>query len=238
LKAAFADINIAKGGSVYSVTSREFMSKSIELGSAVIESLSTESATEIAKEYAEIGLDAVLSEGLLKDIPVVNTLVALGKLGVSINDRILIKKLLAFLSKFQAVAPQKRMEMVRKLESDSAYGRKVGEHVIELLDRIESHLKPPMVALVFKAYLASSIDGGMLHRLNNSIERIPLFEIPNIRRFNDASPEQRLKFNPTSLQAFVSAGLATVGSGYGALIYEPNDACAAFLALNLDRVQS
>src|SRR5947208_15527036 len=127
------------------------MSKSTELGAAVVESLATEAATEIAKEYAEIGLDAVLSEGLLKDIPVVNTVVALGKLGISINDRLLIKKLLAFLSNFQTVSAEDRTEMVRKLESDSAYGRKVGEHIIELLDRIESHLKPRMVALVFKA---------------------------------------------------------------------------------------
>ena len=51
------------------------MSKSTELGAAVVESLATESAAEIAKEYAEIGLDAVLSDGLLKEIPVVNTIV-------------------------------------------------------------------------------------------------------------------------------------------------------------------
>ena len=95
-----------------------------------------------------------------------------------------------------------------------------------------------MVALVFKAYSASSIDSGMLHRLNNSIERIPLFEIPSIRRFSDATREQRLEFNATSLQALVNAGLAIVGSGYGALVYEPNDVCAAFLALNLDLVRS
>ena len=109
------------------------MSKSTELGAAVVESLATEAATEIAKEYAEIGLDAVLSEGLLKDIPVVNTVVALGKLGISINDRLLIKKLLAFLSNFQTVSAEDRTKMVRKLESDASYGRKVGEHIIELL---------------------------------------------------------------------------------------------------------
>ena len=96
---------------------------------------------------------------------------AVGKLGISIHDRLLVKKLLTFLSSFQAVAAKDQTEMVRKLELDSAYGRKVGEHVIELLDRIESHLKPRMVALVFKAYASSNIDGSMLHRLNSSIER-------------------------------------------------------------------
>jgi hypothetical protein len=132
--------------------------------------------------------------------------------------------------------PSERAEMVQRLESDPAYGRKVGEHLIELLDRIESRTKPEMVALVFKAYAASSIDAGMLHRLNNAIERIPHFEIPNVRKFRDIEPGDRLNFSATSLQALVHAGLATVGSGYGALVYEPNDVCSAFLHLDLDRV--
>jgi len=214
------------------------MSNPIELGSAVVESMAKESAIEIAKEYAEIGIDAVLSEGVLKDIPVVNTLVALGKIGVSIHDRILVKKLLAFLGNLQSIGAQERADMVQRLESDASYGRKVGEHVIELLDRIESHLKPRMVAAVFKAYAASRIDGDMLHRLNNSIERIPLFEIPNLRKFSDAPPKQRLDFNPSSLQAFMNAGLAVVGSGYGALVYKPSDVCSTFIDLDLDRCQS
>ena len=214
------------------------MFNSIKLGSAVIDSIATEPAIEIAKEYAEIGIDAVLSESVLKNIPVVNTIVSLGKIGVNIHDRILIKKLLLFLGNLQSISAQKRNDMVQRLESDSSYGRKVGEHVIELLDRIESQLKPQMVAAVFKAYAASLIDCDMLHRLNNSIERIPLFEIPNLRKFSDAPPKQRLNFNPSSQQAFVNAGLAVVGSGYGALVYEPNDVCSTFIELNLDRFQS
>ena len=59
-----------------------------------------------------MGIDAVLSEGPLKDIPVVNTVVALGKLGISINDRLLIKKLLAFLSHFQTVSAEDTTQMV------------------------------------------------------------------------------------------------------------------------------
>jgi hypothetical protein len=80
------------------------MESSIKLGSAVVESMTNESAIEIAKEYAEIGIDAVLSEGVLKDIPVVNTLVAIGKLGVNIHDRILVKKLLAFLCNLRSLS--------------------------------------------------------------------------------------------------------------------------------------
>ena len=126
-----------------------------------------------------------------------------------------------------------------QLGQDIVVGKvEVGEHIIELLDRLESHLKPRMAAFVFKAYSASRIDGDMLHRLNHAIETIPLFEVQNVRKFNDASEKERLKFDPTSLQAFVNAGLAHVLSGFGALVYQPNNVCAMFLALDLDRIDN
>ena len=39
------------------------------------------------QEYAEIGLDAITEDGMLKDIPIVSTAVALYKIGNSISDR-------------------------------------------------------------------------------------------------------------------------------------------------------
>ena len=212
------------------------MSKPKDLGLAVVESIQTDSTIDLVKEYCEIGIDAALSDGALKDLPIVSTIVAFGKLGVSINNRLLIIKLMKFLSQSQSMTAQERIEMVQKLESDPAYGRKVGEHLIELLDRIESQLKPEMLSLVFKAYAASEIDADMLHRLNNAIERIPHFEIPNIRVFNDMTPDDRLRFNASSLQAFVNAGLATLISGYGKLVYKPNEVCEKFLSIGLDKV--
>lgn len=212
------------------------MRSSVELGSAVVESLTTEKSIDLIKEYAEIGFDNLISDGLLKDIPVFNTIMAFGRLGISIHDRLFVKKLLTFLIDFQAVSYQERVAMVKKLESDPQYGRKVGEHIIELLDRIESHMKPRMVSLVFKAYSSSMIDAVMLHRLNNAIEGIPVMEVKNIRKFSDTSQKMEDEFDPISLQAFVNAGLANVFSGFGGLIYKPNDVCSSFLELELDRV--
>ncbi|NTU50716.1 MAG: hypothetical protein HGA87_07595 [Desulfobulbaceae bacterium] len=213
------------------------MRSSVELGSAVVESLTTEMPSDLLTEYTEIGLDNLISDGLLKDIPVVNTIVALGKLGISIHDRLFVKKLLTFLVDFQAVSYQDRVAMVHKLESDPQYGRKVGEHIVELLDRIESHMKPRMVSLVFKAYSSSIIDGVMLHRLNNAIERIPVMEVKNIRTFRDSAPKMQKEFDPISLQAYVNSGLAEVCWAFNGLRYDPNDVCSSFLELELDRVQ-
>ena len=58
----------------------------------------TEESISCISEYAEIGLDAVMEEGVLKDIPIVSTAIALYKIGNSIKERHNLKKLLIFIN--------------------------------------------------------------------------------------------------------------------------------------------
>ena len=54
------------------------------LSTAFADSLKEESIACIG-EYAEIGLDAVMEDGILKDIPIVSTVIAVYKIGSSIK---------------------------------------------------------------------------------------------------------------------------------------------------------
>jgi hypothetical protein len=108
------------------------MSKHHELETAVVETLSSGEVQDLMKEYAEIGIDAALSDGPLKDIPVIGTIIGLAKVGISISDRILIRKIIKFLGPLSDMSDKMRQEMIQKLEADAAYGRKVGEHLIEI----------------------------------------------------------------------------------------------------------
>lgn len=210
------------------------MSKHIDLAPSIVDTVTSTAVTDVLCEYAELGIDAALSEGLLRDLPFVGTLVAIGRVGFNINDRLLIRKLVLFLGPLDKVPPQKRREMVERLESDPKYGRKVGEHLIELLDRIESHRKPQMVAAVFRAYAEGAIDAVMLHRLNYAIERLPSADVGAVREFRDQTPNERTKLSVVTLQSLMNAGLANAVSGFGSLVYEPNEVCEGFLQLNLD----
>ncbi|MDF4560139.1 hypothetical protein P3494_26935, partial [Vibrio parahaemolyticus] len=49
-------------------------------------------------ELAEIAIDSVLDDGVLKDIPVVGTAVSLYQTGVAVRERQYVKKLVTFLS--------------------------------------------------------------------------------------------------------------------------------------------
>jgi hypothetical protein len=205
------------------------------LGNAVTETLLSEPVASIAAEYAEIGLDSLLSDGVLKEIPFVNSLVAITKVGLAVSDRLLVNKLLQFLSALNNVPHEKRREMVVRLEADKAFGQKVGEHILELLSRIEGKDKPNMVAKVFTAYADGKIDGKMLLRLNGAIERLPGSEIQNVRPFHERSEQKPFEFDDYTGQAISISGLAKISAGLSGVFYESADLCETFLELELDR---
>lgn len=77
----------------------------------------------IISEFAEIGLDAIMEEGVLKDIPIVSTAVAVLKIGSSIKERHNLKKLLVFLNEINHGIPneQKRMEYQQKFQENEKF---------------------------------------------------------------------------------------------------------------------
>jgi hypothetical protein len=177
----------------------------------------------------------LLERGAGEHIPIVGTIVGVAKLGANVRDRLFTKKLIECLGPFASVPSEARQEMVQRLERDPQYGRRVGEHLIELIDRIEMTRKPKMISAVFLAYLQSRIDATMLHRLNYAVERIPVHEITALREFCDKKPEER-DSSVLTLQTLQVAGLLNSQSAWGGLVYEPNEVAGQFLRLELDRL--
>jgi len=104
---------------------------SLEL--SVIATLRSDEVISLASDASELGLDAAPADGLLNDIPVVSTSVSLTKAGLTIRVRLFVDKLFKFLRARKDVPPEERQRMVEDLEADPDYGRRVGEHLIEIL---------------------------------------------------------------------------------------------------------
>ena len=52
------------------------------------------SSKDVISDYLEIGIDSLMNEGILKEIPIVNTIVGVLKIGKNVHDRNLLKHLL------------------------------------------------------------------------------------------------------------------------------------------------
>ena len=128
------------------------------LSIAFADSLAEESISCIS-EYAEIGLDAVMEDGILKDIPIVSTAIAIYKIGSSIKERHNLKKLLVFLNELNngILDEQKRKEYQQKFQNNEKFRNQEIEYLLVLIDRYINYDKPQMLAKLYLAYLDGTI---------------------------------------------------------------------------------
>lgn len=119
----------------------------------------TSEVSAIAGEYVELGLDALIEDGLFKDIPIVSTAVSVYRIGKSIKERHHIAKLISFLDEMnKGIADEvKREEYREKFTSNEKFRNQELEYIMILTDRYISFDKPRMLAKLYLAYLDGKI---------------------------------------------------------------------------------
>lgn len=205
------------------------------LGSALVESIPKTGLGEVTEGFLEERLDHHCVEGLFKDIPIVGAVVALGRAGFAMRDHLLVRKIAQFLHPMAKISPEIRQGLVSKLEQEPKFKHRVGEALIEMLDRQDSHRKPQMLGAAFAAYARGDVGSEMFNRLCFAVETIPWFEIDRIRPFNELGSEYRAENIHSTLSSLQAAGLvlaiATLGGG---LSGQPTPVCSEFVRLDLD----
>lgn len=119
----------------------------------------TEDVADVVCEYAELGLDALVEDGLLRDIPLVSTAVTVYRIGKSIHERHHVAKLISFLNEInKGVADEeKRKNYQKKFANNENFRNKELEYILVLIDRYISFDKPTMLAKLYLAYLDDKI---------------------------------------------------------------------------------
>jgi hypothetical protein len=114
---------------------------------------------DVAPDYAEMALDTLTESPLVKEVPVVKTLVALFKTGVAIRERHFVKKLLIFLRELHASSTDdpKTREFRDRIEADAAFREKVVEHLLVIIDRFVTAEKAQILAHLFRAHVRGEI---------------------------------------------------------------------------------
>lgn len=71
--------------------------------------------SSLSKDFAELAIDGVIDQGVLKDIPLVSGIVGILKFGNSINKYFSAKKIYKFLFELHKIPQEKRMKKMTKL---------------------------------------------------------------------------------------------------------------------------
>lgn len=88
-----------------------------DLENSVASVLISDDAKGLVATYAEIGVDALLEDGVARDIPVISSIVAVTRMGANVRDRLFAKKLLAFLSRYPRLIPGNARNSSRSLKT-------------------------------------------------------------------------------------------------------------------------
>lgn len=126
--------------------------------SSLNETLQESELCNIVNNAAEILIDSVIDDGLLKEIPIVKTLVGLIKTTTNISSILLLKKIIIFLDGIKNIPQNKRYKMIAEINNSPKYRIKVGEKLLYIINHCDDHDKASLISELFKAFLSEEIE--------------------------------------------------------------------------------
>jgi hypothetical protein len=100
-------------------------------------------------DVGEAIMDSALDDGILKDIPILGSIVGAGKCIKNISDVLFTNKLIAFLTGLKDAGAEERKAAILKWEDDAKYRMRVGEALLNMINRCDDTQKAQWLSKLF-----------------------------------------------------------------------------------------
>lgn len=137
------------------------------------------SSKDVISDYLEIGIDSLMNEGILKEIPIVNTIVGVLKIGKNVYDRNLLKQTLTFINEFNnnKISHDKLKQYKITIENNHKRCEEELGRILLLLNNFIDKEKSIMLAKIFKAYIEKIINWNEFCEYSEIINRLFIQDI-------------------------------------------------------------
>ena len=173
-------------------------------------------STETIANIAELGLDSILDDGLLKDIPLLSTAIAVFKFGSKIKLAHEVKKLAIFISSLNNNIVDKdniRKYKERKMTGHKEIKREL-EYLLVVLEKYLEYEKPDLLAKLYIAYLDNIIDWNTFSAYSIVVNQIFLQDIKVLLQFKGKAGLRKADVSDISIILRLSSlGLVEVVNG-------------------------
>lgn len=144
-----------------------------ELIPAFKQSIFNDSFVDNVASIAEVGIDSILSEGLLKDLPIFALLVGTTRTIKAIQDRNLLKNTAIFLDeiKSQKIDEVKLKKYKEKLNNKKAAEQELGR-VLILLNQYVDNVKSRILGRLFRGYVDQEYTWDKFCELSDILGRL------------------------------------------------------------------
>ena len=139
--------------------------------------------TDITQDYSEIGIDIFIENDLIKEIPIIKTLVNIFKIGKNIRDKNLLKQTLIFMQELKKnnIEEEKLKKYKDEIENDRKKREEELERVLWLLNSFIDKEKSIMLSRFFKEYVRQTITWDEFCEYSEIINRLFIQDIKILR---------------------------------------------------------
>ena len=122
----------------------------------------------LSADYTEIALDQLqdklTNDEVLRELPVIKTVIGLVRAPIAIRDRLFIKKVQEFLESRDPHTREQGDVFIRRLDTEPKGRERLAEAIILLLDQFDDMDKPVLFARAFSAFVRNEIGSLYLFR--------------------------------------------------------------------------
>lgn len=171
-----------------------------------------EELENISKDLSETVIDSILDEGVLKEIPIISSVVSGFKIYSTIRERFYIKKLYKFLYEIHNVSQEDRENFIGKFSKDEDK-TDFFEKLLFLIDRQDDVYKSTIVGKLFCKTLLERISTDNFLRCAVLIDRIYIKDLQyfKIEAWKNLTPEKPYQDFHSSYDEMINDNLEYAG---------------------------
>lgn len=131
-------------------------------------------SSDIIGDYLELGIDSILENDSLKEIPIVKTFLSIGKITKNIRERNLIKNLVIFLNELNSgnIDKEKLNKHKEELSQNHKKAEKELGRVLIILEQTIDNIKSSILGKLYKAYVNQEIDWNLFVEFSEITNRL------------------------------------------------------------------
>ncbi|EIZ1340456.1 hypothetical protein WB861_004467 [Vibrio parahaemolyticus] len=176
----------------------------MKLSKSLEDSLKKDDLSNLAVNIGEVGIDAILDNGVLRDIPILSSIVGgINAIG-SVRDALFTKKLVSFLSELSDIPVEQRRSMIDSIDNSDDYKVKVGEKLIYIIEKAEDHYTSKVIAIFFSEFLVGEITYNQFLKISRIINSMFIGD------FLEFASESSEPIDFDSDNTFINTGLVDV----------------------------
>lgn len=131
-------------------------------------------SSDIVSDYLELGIDSILDNDSLKEIPIIKTFIGVGKITKSIRERNLMKNLVIFINKLNSgnIDKEKLKKHKEELNQNPKKAEKELGRILIILEQTIDNLKSSILGKLYKAYINQEIDWDLFVEFSEITNRL------------------------------------------------------------------